>query len=180
LPAIARIPGVAVCTRDGRGWRIDLAGRSAVVGDSVGIRQLATLIAHPGVEIPAIDLATPNGQHGSSDAVHTVLDGVALRQYRQRLRELEDELAQAESQHDIERVTRLRLEADWVADELQAATGLSGRVRSFANNPERARIAVGKAIRRALGSISAADPILGDVLRAAVQTGMRCCYRPAE
>jgi len=41
---------------------------------------------------------------------------------------------------------------------------------------ERARIAVGKAIRRALGYIHAADPILGDILTRSIETGRRCVY----
>ncbi|HSV65717.1 MAG TPA: hypothetical protein VLJ59_07405 [Mycobacteriales bacterium] len=176
----------AVCTRSGRHWRIELGGRSAVVDDSVGVRYLATLIANPAVEIPCIDLAEPPGPGGRSRAEgrrgtspQAMLDEVALRQYRQRLAELRDDIAEAEVLNDGERATRLRAEAGWLADELQAATGLGGGARHFADNPERARIAVGKAIRRALHHISAADPALGEELCAAVQTGMRCCYRPS-
>jgi hypothetical protein len=56
--------------------------------------------------------------------------------------------------------------------------GFSGRVRSFHDQGERARVAVGKAIRRALARISEADPILGEHLRQAVHTGIRCSYWP--
>src|SRR5262249_50929672 len=52
-------PYVPVWTHQGRQWRIELRGRSAVVEDMVGVRHLATLAAHPGVDIPAIDLARP-------------------------------------------------------------------------------------------------------------------------
>jgi hypothetical protein len=69
-------------------------------------------------------------------------------------------------------------DADWLADELRGSTGLGGRARQFADNPERARIAVGKAIRRALDRVSAADPVLGEHLRRTVRTGMRCRYQP--
>jgi hypothetical protein len=37
---------------------------------------------------------------------------------------------------------------------------------------------VGKAIRRALSRIAGVDPVIGEELRASVQTGLRCCYRP--
>lgn len=176
-----------VCTRSGRHWRIDLGVRSAVVEDSVGVRHLATLIAHPGIEMPSIDLAAPRGPVGrnrtesrSGASVQVVLDEAALRQYRLRLRDLREEIDEAEAMHDSERTSRLRAEADWLTDELQAATGLGGRTRHFADDPERARIAVGKAIRRALQRISAADAVIGKELRAAIQTGLRCCYRPAH
>jgi hypothetical protein len=59
-----------------------------------------------------------------------------------------------------------------------SVAGFSGRVRSFPDQGERARVAVGKAIRRALARISEADPILGEHLRQAVHTGIRCSYWP--
>lgn len=159
-----------VCTRGGRQWRLELGARSAVVDDSVGVRYLATLIANPGVEVPAVELAAGV----SATSAQAVLDEPALRQYRQRLRELRAEIEEA----DGERAARLRADADWLADELGAATGLGGKARQFTDNPERARIAVGKAIRRALDRVAAADAVIGDHLRAAVTTGMRCSYRP--
>jgi hypothetical protein len=37
---------------------------------------------------------------------------------------------------------------------------------------------VGKAIRRALARITAADAVIGAELQATVQTGVRCIYHP--
>jgi hypothetical protein len=47
---------VATCTRHGRNWRIEVAGRAVLVDHSVGLLHLAVLTANPGVEIAAIDL----------------------------------------------------------------------------------------------------------------------------
>ncbi len=44
---------------------------------------------------------------------------------------------------------------------------------------ERARVAVGKAIRRALARITEAHPIIGEHLGQAVRTGVRCSYWPS-
>ena len=104
---------------------------------------------------------------------------MALRQFRSRLHSLRQEIAEAEALGDTDRAAGLRSEADWLVEELRAQTGLGGRSRHFADDAERARIAVGKAIRRALQRISAADPLIGEELRDAIQTGMLCCYRPA-
>ena len=49
---------------------------------------------------------------------------------------------------------------------------------SFPDQGERARVAVGKAIRRALARITETDPILGEHLRQTVHTGVRCSYWP--
>jgi len=73
---------------------------------------------------------------------------------------------------------RARSERDWLIDQLAAATGLAGRVRNFTGNDERARVSVGKAIRRALKRIANVDPVIGEALEVGVHTGLRCSYRP--
>jgi hypothetical protein len=174
-------PRSPVCTRWGRQWRIELRGRSAVVDDMVGLHHLATLVANPGVDIPAVDLAEP-GRNAAAPglAPQPVLDEEALRQYRARLRDLADEIGEAEVLGDGERVAALRSETDWLLHEVETSTGLGGRPRYFADSSERARIAVGKAIRRALERVTAADAVIGEELRACIVTGVLCCYRPAD
>ncbi|MEV0582114.1 hypothetical protein [Nonomuraea sp. NPDC050310] len=161
--------------RRGRQWHVELGGRVALVDHSVGMGYLATLLANPGREIRAADLAG-----GSEDGVtnQPLLDGQAERTYKERLNELESDIEELEAMYDTERATALRAERDWLIAELAAATGLGGRVRSFTGSDERARIAVGKAIRRALARIAEADPVIGAELKAGVHTGLRCSYRP--
>jgi len=72
----------------------------------------------------------------------------------------------------------MRDERDWLLAELAAATGFAGRPRHFATNDERARVAVGKAIRRSLDHIAKANRALGEHLRNTVRTGTRCSYQP--
>jgi hypothetical protein len=67
-------------------------------------------------------------------------------------------------------------ERDWLLAELSAGTGLGGTARTFSDSGERARTAVGKAIRRATDRIHEADEIVGDHLRRSVNTGTRCAY----
>ena len=169
-----------VWTRSGRHWRIELGGRSAVVNDMVGIHHLATLVANPGVDIPALDLAEPDHAEAPDVTPQPVLDEEARRQYRSRLRELAAQIKNAEALGDAERVDALRAEADWLLHEVETNTGLGGRSRHFADSSERARVAVGKAIRRALERISAADAVIGSELRECVETGRHCSYRPSQ
>lgn len=61
-----------------------------------------------------------------------------------------------------------------------AAHGLTDWVRALPSSEERARIAVGKAIRRALQRIADADPELGRLLADGVRTGKQCAYTPTE
>jgi hypothetical protein len=72
-----------------------------------------------------------------------------------------------------------RTERDWLTSQLASAAGFGGRTRSFPDQGERARVAVGKAIRRALARIDQADALIGDHLRQTVHTGVRCSYWPS-
>ena len=170
---------LVTCRRYGRKWMFELGRRSAVVEHSVGMTYLATLLANPGYELLAIDLAAGPGLNTANiTSGQPLLDETATQYYRRRLTELDAELEEHEANHDLARAERLRAERDWLISELTTTAGLSGRVRQFADNAERARISVGKAIRRALDRITAADQTIGEVLRASLSTGIRCRYQP--
>ncbi|MEU7979753.1 hypothetical protein AB0B63_14590 [Micromonospora sp. NPDC049081] len=164
------------CHRHGRHWQLTLGHRTATIDDCVGARYLATLIANPGHDIPAIQLA---GDATPTTDRQPVLDDTAKRAYRRRLRDLDTAIDEADNDHDPHRAEQARTERQWLIDELAARTGLHGRDRTFTGNTERARIAVGKAIRRALDRITTSDPVLGDHLRTTISTGTRCSYRPS-
>ena len=89
------------------------------------------------------------------------------------------EVDDADACADLERAARARHELDRLVEELARATGLAGTIRSFADDAERARVSVRKAIKRALAMIAAADPALGRPARGRLVTGTRCVYRLA-
>jgi hypothetical protein len=68
-------------------------------------------------------------------------------------------------------------ELDALTHELARMSGLGGRIRSFANMPERARTAVRKAVKRAIEQVTAANPVVGRHLAGRIETGAVCCYR---
>jgi hypothetical protein len=105
-----------------------------------------------------------------------VLDDRALAEYRRRLRELEEEADDAHLCHDVERAARTQLELDAVLSELELASGLGGRVRTFTSGAERARTSVRKAITRAVAQIAEVHPSAARVLADAVTTGSTCRY----
>ena len=170
----------ATCERAGRSWRLRLAGRSVLVEDSIGLLHLAVLIGNPRQEIPAADLAAGVASvagHGEAGGPgQPVLDAAAVADYRGRLRVLDAELDELTPGSEAARAARA--ERDWLVAQLASAAGLSGRPRSFPDDSERARVAVGKAIRRALTRITAADAVIGEHLRQSVRTGARCSYWP--
>ena len=128
---------------------------------------LAVLIANPRRDVRAADLAAGLAGLASpgaaGDSAQPVLDGEAISAYRDRLGQLGSE---DQAEHD------------WLVAQLARATGLGGRTRSFPGQDERARVAVGKAVRRALAHVSAVDPVIGEHLSQTVRTGVRCSYWP--
>jgi hypothetical protein len=179
---------VVTCRRHGGRWRIELGRRAAVVPDSVGMAYLAVLIANPGTEIPAVELAVGRGvldrvaggvtAEQASASAQPVLDEVARREYQRRLAHLQTEIDAYEQANDLVRAERLRDERAWLLDELATTAGLRGRAREFAGGTERARVSVGKAIRRALDRVGRCDPVIAEELRTHISTGVRCSYRP--
>src|SRR5580693_2040198 len=169
----------AECHRVGRKWRLAWRDRSVVMEDSIGMTHLAVLLANPRQEILAAELAaglSALGAAGEGGSAYPVLDQAAITEY---LKRLDAELDQREPGDEREPGdTEARAERDWLVAQLAGAAGFGGRVRSFPDQGERARVAVGKAIRRALARVTEADPILGDHLRQTVHTGVRCSYWP--
>jgi hypothetical protein len=176
-------PSPVTLIRQGRRWRVEVGSRAVVVDHSVGMLHLAVLTANPGVEIAAVELVAgvdglTRAARGGSVSTQTVLDRSAVQRYRARLTQLADEIDDAETRDDTAAADRARGEREWIVAELAASTGLGGRARAFSDDGERARLAVGKAIRRALVHIEGADPVIGAQLRAGIHTGVRCWYRP--
>jgi hypothetical protein len=170
--------------RMGSHWRVVLGPRAVLVKNCRGMNYLAVLVANPRQEITAAELAMgpPSGDAPGIAKAHStaqpLLDAEAVRQYRQRLAALEREVERCDALGDQERAIKVHEERDWLLAQLRSATGLAGRARSFAGADERARIAVGKAIRRALDWIARADPVIGESLARTVHTGQRCYYLP--
>jgi tetratricopeptide (TPR) repeat protein len=169
--------GTVECRRDGQDWQFSVDGRSVRVPDSVGMRYLARLVEMPGVEIGAVDLASPDGATPVR-ARQALIDDRALAAYRRRAGELQVEIDEAEDHCDLERAARARAEFDALVEEVERATGLLGRSRTFVDEVERARTSVQKAIKRALARITSTDPAIGETLAERIVTGTRCAYLP--
>ncbi len=163
--------------RHGRGWLVEVGDRRAVVPDLVGMAYLAELVAHPAQPISALTLA---GGASTGQPRHEIIDRQARDAYAVRARELAADLAEAEADNDLGRADRIRVELDAVVAQIEEAAGLGGRPRAFADEHERARTSVRKAIKRAIDEIRGADPVVGGILDAAVETGSLCIYTPAS
>jgi tetratricopeptide (TPR) repeat protein len=181
-PVLAPSAGPLAMTLEGEYWT--LTGPSGVafrLKDSLGLQYLARLVAEPGREIHVLDLvgggAADDAPIDTGDAGE-LLDDEARDEYRRRLDDLRDTLAEAESFGDGARAVKARAEIDFLANELGRAVGLGGRARRAGSAAERARSAVQRRIKNALVRIGEAAPDLAPRLARAVRTGNFCVYRP--
>lgn len=163
--------------REGEYWSIVYEGRTVRIRDLVGLRYVALLLAEPGREFHVLDLVG-SGRSGRSLDTGGLLDVRAKEAYKRRLSEIEEDLAEADSTGDRERAARATAERDFLVRELARAVGLSGRDRRAGDDSERARASVTRAIRHAMGRLSALDAELGELLARTIRTGTYCVYLP--
>jgi len=163
-------PGRALADRAGGGCGALRALR--------GFGYLRELLRRPGQPVAALDLAGAGTGVAVQSGLGDVLDKQALTAYRHRLRDLDQELTEAEQWSDLGRLDALRTERGALLDELARATGLGGRARPAGSSQERARVAVTKAISAATDRIATVDQPLARHLRAGIHTGLNCSYEP--
>jgi AAA ATPase domain len=171
----AGIPGNGEFRHINELWVLTWAGVSAHVPDAKGLRDLAILLSRPGEDVAAIELTGGRPAMGADP----LLDYQAKAAYRQRLRELDALIDEADADNDPYRAEKARAEKDVLIDQLTAAAGLGGRGRRLGDERERARKAVTARIRDAIARIERAHPALGAHLSGSIKTGTWCGYRPA-
>ena len=125
---------------------------------------LAQLCASPGQELHVLALMGAVGdQAPDAGDAGALLDADAIADYRARLAELDEELAEAEGWADAGRAARVRAEREAIVTELARGVGLGGRERRAGGAAERARTNVQRRIRGAIRKIGETLPALGDV-----------------
>jgi DNA-binding XRE family transcriptional regulator len=178
-------------------WTICYHGHAAFLKDSRGMHCLALLLRYPGREFHVSELLaclilmgapTPlpavtakrrlrDAAAGFSDA-GPVLDAQAKAEYKRRLKDLRQELEEAERFNDFDRAAKAQHEVNAISRYLASAIGLGGRDRKTSSEAERARSAVTKRIKRAIRKIGEAIPSLGHHLSARIKAGYFCSYNP--
>ena len=163
--------------RDGDDWLLEAGPERARLRDSRGLHYLQALLAAPGTEVPALDLAA-GGLGMAISATEPLLDAASRRTYRHRIRELDSELSAADRTGDSIAAGLADKERQALVSELRRATGLAGRPRRATAETERARVNVTRTIRAAIDRIMLAAPIAGAHLQSSIRTGTVCRYQP--
>lgn len=158
-------------------WEVSYRGRVVTVRASKGLLDLAVLLASPGREHHCLDLTGAGAQEASTGEV---IDAAARRAYETRIRDLQEEVDDAELAHDLARAERAQAELDALVDHLTAAIGHGGRTRRASGTAERARTAVTQRLRSTMRQLADIHPELGRHLLASVTTGLYCHYTPPD
>jgi tetratricopeptide (TPR) repeat protein len=168
-------------------WSVSCGPTTARLRDSKGLRYVADLVSHPGVDRHALDLVgLVEGVAADGSApdrrrlgdAGELLDGTARDRYRRRIATLREEVEDALAVEDDDRAARAQTELDALVAELARAFGLGGRSRRAGSAAERARLNVTRAVRAAIANLVLAVPEAGAVLDRRVRTGLYCSYRP--
>lgn len=175
--APASTPAPALFARRGDAWLMRFRGREAIVPDMKGLHDIRRLLERPGDELHCLDLAD---RAAEAYAGERTLDAGARRSVQARIRELQEELAEAEDANDLGRSERLRAELDELVEALARALGLGGRDRRLGSLAERARSTVTWRIRHAVRKLHEVNEPLGRHLENSLRTGTFCAYSPEQ
>jgi hypothetical protein len=171
-----------VFQKQGKTWLVIYDGVPKSIDHSVGMAYICRLLQSEGQEIYAAAL------EGFNDDDHPIklgsagkfIDDQARREYKERISEIDKELADAETNHDYERKDALLKDRDDLLSELRRSTGLHGRQREASSDRERRRQAVSKAIHRALKAIKEEHGPLWQHLKKAFKIGEFLSYQPDQ
>lgn len=183
-------------------WTLAFEGTVCHLTDSRGLHYLAQLLQHPHKELHALQLVTAGVDLSESDPQRAiqrsedelnaserlaisrlpdageVLAPRARSAYKQRLADLQTELDEARTFHDLARIEQLQEAIAFLTQELAQAVGLGGPARKASSSAERARVNVTRTIRAALKRITENHPVLGRHLTQTIKTGSYCSYSP--
>ena len=177
--------------REGDYWTLSWQDNVVRLKDAKGLHYIAYLLSNPGRQILACELAAAGTASGNHRALTNpgrtaptlgdagaLLDATAREQYRRRIGELREDLADALKLNDTAQAARLRSELEFLSDQIAAAVGLGGRNRKAASHTERARLMVTKAIKAAIAKVRTRDASIGRYLATVIKTGNCCAYDP--
>ena len=184
--------------KEGDYWTLKFGSNQPIrLKDSVGLVYIHHLLQHPGYEFPVLMLVqqtrgaaavgrtttaaeakdadlSPNDSSGMGP----LMDARALEEYRKRIKDLQEDIDEAERNNNSEAAANAREEQQLLESQLSEAFGLGGQPRPVGSPQEKARKAVSKAIHRAIRNIKKENQHLGDHLSNAIYIGAYVSYRP--
>lgn len=179
---------------DGDKWTVVFNhSKACYIEDSKGMAYIAHLLGNPHKPVSALKLAdllsgakllnqskVAKGESVGADSgkPQDLVDKDYLRDSKNRLGEIEEELRKAKENSDQAEEYRLEREKEQILNQLSLALNLSGKSRSFPDAIKKARNAVAVAINRALKKIENLNKPLYYHLNNSIQRGKYFVYIP--
>jgi tetratricopeptide (TPR) repeat protein len=161
-------------SKEGGLWTMAYDGKQVQLPDLKGFADLASLLGQPGKEIHCTELMGAVAIEKGTE----VFDETAKTAYQNRILELQEEIAEAETAFDHQRLATLHAEYDQLLEHISRSLGKGGKARKVSDSVEKCRTAVTWRIRSAMKKIAEAHPALGKHLENAIRTGVFCQYAP--
>jgi TolB-like protein/Tfp pilus assembly protein PilF len=155
-------------------WDLSYDGTGVQLAEVKGFYDLKKLLKHPGQPIHCAELMGTT----INTSKQPVIDEKARQAYQEKIKDLQQQITQAEQDNDLGVLSRLQNEYDQILEHLSSSLGLSGKIRQAGNPIEKARSAVTWRIRNAISKIERAHPSLGKHLSRSINTGTFCSYDP--
>ena len=178
-----------------------LSGKQTRIKDTKGCMYVRQLLANPKASYTATQLQAfadkpmladedyssmsaeglaEEGLTVSASSADEVLDPKALKDYRQSLKTIDEQIKEAEKKGMTEKVSRLKQQKAGIEQFLQKNTNIQGESRKMPNESEKIRQAVRGAIATVSKNLNKELPGLGKHLQASIKTGHTCTYAPEQ
>ena len=161
--------------QNGEVWYIQFSEQSATLIDVKGFHDIQKLLSEPNKKFHCLDLMDASVYE--SHSIESI-DQKTKKAYENRIKELSQELDEAELSNQIEKTAALREEYDTILEQLTQSLGLSGKARKVGSTVEKARSAVTWRIRNGIKKIGQVHPELAKHLSSSIKTGTYCSYSP--
>lgn len=180
----------------GGAWHWRYLGDPVVVDPLKGMDTIALLLAHPRTPYTAADIEAELGaiddrlRARAGDVEPDGMDGEqyggggdktdypAIKEYRAALADLDEEIAAAERDRDIERVAELKIAREHYVVQLREGMKPGGRLEVFADNLTKQHDRVSRGLRRTLDNIHKKHPALARHLHDAIKRRSDFTYAP--
>ncbi|ODS33190.1 MAG: hypothetical protein SCARUB_01668 [Candidatus Scalindua rubra] len=190
----------------GEYWTISYEDKTINLKDSIGLQYIHSLLNNPGKEFHVLKLVreikknppyediyneiNKEQQEGqlieeglSKGSTGEVIDKKAIKEYEDHYNDLKSELEDETIPKSDERIAGIEKEMEQITKALTAGRGKRGRSRKFADEAEKARKAVSKAINESLDKIKdeqSGHQALWKHFKNTLTTGSFCSYKPEK
>ena len=159
----------------GEMWEMEFQNKVVMLKDAKGFHDLAILLQIPEKEFHCTELMGVQEKYNEG---MEVIDAVAKTSYVERIKELQEEIAESERMNNISLTSKMQEEYEQLVQHLSKSLGIDGKPRETGSSIEKARSAVTWRIRSAIKKIENQHPALAKHLTISIKTGTFCTYQP--